>query len=54
MPEATTIPNITTVAPPNTGVGIIVAKAATLGIKPKKTRIPPAAITTFTVLTFDS
>ncbi|MPN21905.1 hypothetical protein SDC9_169287 [bioreactor metagenome] len=54
MPAATTMPNMATMAPPSTGLGIIIASAANLGIRPSSIRIAPAATTTLIVLDLDN
>ena len=54
IPAAHTIPNIAIIAPPNTDVGIIVAKAANLGTKPNTTSIIPQTTITVVLRTLDN
>ena len=51
MPLAATIPNRATPAPPSTGSGMPSTTAAILGSRPRTTRITPAQVATWRVLT---
>ena len=46
MPDAATIPNRAMPAPPSTALGTPSTIAETLGIRPRTTRITPAAVAT--------